>query len=171
MPVLAVQGGKVPLVEGASDVRLRWTANLTTFSDSARIKQGKLPYAELMFKAQPDGRVCKRLQDYIRSRGFPNWVPVTTAPTGSYRKADIIAFLNDHLEPWTPGRDWNVLLADDYAAHKTDNVRRLAWSRGYILIIHGGGATLVAQTPDTDLNEHVRRKYGILESHLLVNKM
>ena len=39
------------------------------------------------------------------------------------------------------------------------------------MIIHGGGATPVAQTPDTDLNEHVRREYGNKESCLLLEKM
>ncbi len=37
--------------------------------------------------------------------------------------------------------------------------------------MHGGGATPVAQTPDTDLNEHVRRDYGNKEARLLLEKM
>ena len=69
------------------------------------------------------------------------------------------------------GRDWRILLADDYSAHKTENVRRLAWSRGYILIVHGGGVTPIVQTVDTDLNEHVRHDYGVLETALLIDKM
>ena len=56
------------------------------------------------------------------------------------------------------------MFADDFAAHKTDNVRRLCWERGYVLIIHAGGATPVVQTCDTDLNQHVRREYGALET-------
>ena len=36
-----------------------------------------------------------------------------------------------------------------------------------MLICDGGGATPVAQTPDTDLNEHVRRLYGSKECHLM----
>ena len=51
-PLLCVAGGKVPVVEGNSDVTTRWTANLTTFSDSERFVEGKLPYCELMFKAE-----------------------------------------------------------------------------------------------------------------------
>ena len=38
-------------------------------------------------------------------------------------------------------------------------------------MIHGGGATPVCQTCDTDLNEHVRRDYGNKESRLLLEKM
>ena len=63
------------------------------------------------------------------------------------------------------------MLADDYSAHKSDNVWQLCWSRGYILLIHGGGNTPVAQTPDTDLNEHVRREYGNQECAHLMEKM
>ena len=38
-------------------------------------------------------------------------------------------------------------------------------------MVHGGGCTPVAQTPDTDLNEHVRRGYGHKECCLLLEKM
>ena len=51
--------------------------------------------------------------------------------------------------------------------HEIPNVRRLAWSRGYVLVIHGGGATPVTQTPDTDLNQHVRREYTADEASQL----
>ena len=62
-------------------------------------------------------------------------------------------------------------MADDFAAHKTKNVRNLCWSRGYILVLHGGGATPVGQTPDTDLNQATRSEYAMRESHLLLQKM
>ena len=55
-PVLAIKGAKVPLAEGNSDVKQRWTANLTTFSNMDRIDKGELPYCELMFKAAADGK-------------------------------------------------------------------------------------------------------------------
>ena len=38
-------------------------------------------------------------------------------------------------------------------------------------MIHGGGTTPISQTPDTDLNEHVRRECGELEAGVLINKM
>ena len=65
-------------------------------------------------------------------------------PKGSYREHDIILFMRRHLEPWADGRDWRILMADDYAAHKTGNVFEFALSRGYILLVHGGGATRVS---------------------------
>ena len=93
------------------------------------------------------------------------------AEKGSYREHDVNAFLKKQLEEWKPGREWRILLADDMRAHKTENVWNLCWERGYVLILHGGGATPVAQTPDTDLNETVRRLYGNKEAALLMEKM
>ena len=84
--------------------------------------------------------------------------------SGSYKESDVVTFLKAHLEEWKEGRDWRVIFADWYSAHRTENVFELCWSRGYVLILHGGGATPVAQTPDTDLNEEVRRLYGNKES-------
>ena len=130
-----------------------------------------MPYAECMFKGEPGGRIDARLQEFLRSRGFPSWFTVTVAPKGSYREQDVLAFLRKHLEPWREGRDWRILLADDYGAHKTDNVAAFALSRGYVLLVHGGGSTPVAQTPDTDLNEFVRRRYGEKEARLLMERM
>ena len=177
-PTLGVRGGTVPVVEGNSDVKSRWTAFLTTFSRIPAVAGGgggggggAMAWVECMFKAERDGVVDARLQAFLRSRGFPPWFTVTVGPKGSYREQDIIAFLEKHLELWEEGRDWRLLLLDDFGPHKTDNVWALCWSRGYIRVVHGGGATPVGQTPDTDLNEHVRRSYGDKECRLLVEKM
>ena len=124
-----------------------------------------------MFKAEKGGPVEARLQEFLRSRGFPPWFTVTVGPKGSYREYDIIAWLQKHLEPWSPGRDWRIYLCDDYSAHKTKNVWNLCLPRGYIRLVHGGGCTPFAQTCDTDCNEHVRREYGNKETRLLLDKM
>ena len=42
--------------------------------------------------------------------------------------------------------------------------------RGYILIPHGGGATFVAQTNDTDHHQHVRRNFVDLQTELMIKK-
>ena len=63
---------------------------------------------------------------------------------------------------------WRILFADDFAPHKATNVKILCWGRGYVVIIHPGGATPVTQTPDTDLNQHVRRIYCALEAKELI---
>ncbi len=47
-PTLAVAGSLVPLFEGPADTRERWTANLTTFSNKARIQAEGPPYCELL---------------------------------------------------------------------------------------------------------------------------
>ena len=161
----------MPVVKGSSDVKSRWTANLTTQSRFTGSIGDPMPAAECMFKGEKDGPVDKRLQEFLRSREFPPLFTVTVGPKGSYREYDIILWLRRHLEPWTDGRDWRIYSCDDYAAHKTDNVWNMCWSRGYIRIVHGGGATLVAQTPDTDLNQHVRRGFGDRESRLLLDKI
>ena len=170
-PVLNVKGAKAPVVEGKDDVRMRWTANLTTISCSRGILEGQMPPVECLFKGESEGKLKEKLTAHIRSRGFPNWFSVACSPRGSYREDDIIEFLNKHLEPWKPGRDWRIILADDFAPHKSANVRRACWNNGYVLLVHGGGATPVVQTVDTDLNEHVRRAYAAIETRLLVDKM
>ena len=170
-PCLAARGANVPVVEGTFDVRSRWTANLMTMSRFSAVAGGAMPPAECMFKAEKDGTVERSLQQHLRSGGYPSWFSVAVGTKGSYREEDLIAFLQKHLEPMEEGRDWRILLADDYRVHKTANVFALCWSRGYVLVIHGGGATPVAQTCDTDLNQHVRRAYGDKESRLLIEKM
>lgn len=171
-PTLAVRAGTVPIVEGNAAVKSRWSGNFTTASRfDEHAKPAQIPAVECMFKFERDGSVNTRLQNYLRSRGFPAWFTVSVAPKGSYCECDIIAFLEKHLEPWREGRDWRILLCDDYSAHKTINIWNLCWSRGYIRLVHGGGATPFSQTPDTDLNQHVRKDFGEKEARLLLEKM
>ena len=171
---LAIEGSiEVPLIEGHADTRSRWTANLTTFSNKERILRGELPYSEFMFKA--DGEVLQgRLKEHLRSCGRPLYFSAATSEKGSYREEDILIFLDHHLPklPQDPQlRQWRIIIADDFGPHKTDNVFRLCWGRWYVLLIHGGGATPVTQTPDTDLNQHVRRNYTARESSFIIEEM
>ena len=168
----AVQGSReVHLIEGHADTRSRWTGNFTVFSDKQRILDGEIPYVELLFKGQPGGPLELRLQEFVRSSGWGSWITVGCSPKGSYREADILDFLERHLPQWRPGRKWRILYVDDYAPHKCDNVVRLAWSRGYILLPLGGGTTPVAQPCDVALNQHVRRLYTAREVEMLIEKM
>jgi len=168
---LAVAGeGKVPLIEGHAETRVRWTANLTTFSDAERIRRGELPYCEFMFKHNIKGEQSSlelRLREHIRGRGYGPWVSVATSPSGSYTQDDVLNFLDRHLPrdgPQWRARYWRIMFADDFAAHKVSSVRRLCWQRGYVLVLQPGGATPFTQTCDTDLNQHVRRGYIALET-------
>ena len=80
---LAICGSiEVPLVEGHADTRMRWTANLTTFSNKDRILRGEFPYAEFMFKAE--GEILQqRLKQHLRSRGYLAWASASTSEEGS----------------------------------------------------------------------------------------
>ena len=58
-----------------------------------------------------------------------------------------------------------------FSPHLNDAVFRLCWFRKYVYIPHGGGVTPVTQTPDTDLNGHVRPRYVQRESLALIEQM
>ena len=98
---------------------------------------------------------------------------VTTSEKGSYRQADVLAFLDRHLPKVDEqlSRRWRIIMADDYSAHLCPAVFRLCWSRRYVFIPHGGGVTPVAQTPDTDLNQWVKREYTDRETCDLLRQM
>ena len=164
---LCVKGaGIVPLIENHAATRERWSLNSVTISCEERIR-ARLPGFELMFKANGD-KVESGLQAHVAAKGLHFPVTVVTGPSGSYREEDILNFFDMHLDPWGPGRRWEIVLLDAYAPGLTDNVQRSCWSKGYVLITHGGGASCVAQTNDTDHHQHVRRKYVEMETALYV---
>ena len=121
---LAVAGATVPLVECHAMTRERWTANLTTFSNEERLKKEGPPYCEIMFKASPEGPLEQRLRDHVRSRGYGPWVSVTTSEKGSYRRADVLAFLDRHLPNVDDlrSRRRRINIADYYSARLTPAV-------------------------------------------------
>ena len=170
MKTLAVSGTVVPLVEGHADTRKRWTANLVTFSDKERIKQGP-PYCEFVFKG--GDKLQERLRKYLSDHGYGPWISVATTDSASYKTPDVIEFLKTHLpDDFSPQlRQWRIIIADCFSAHLSDQVFNLCWSRGYVLITLGGGITPVVQTCDTDLNQHVKRKYMELETAELLQQM
>ena len=123
-----------------------------------------------MFRA--DGEVLlRRLWEHARSRGYGPWLSVATSEKASYREADVLGFLDLHLPKAAPERRWRLIWADDFSAHKTENSRRLCWHRGYVRLLHGGGATPVAQVPDVSLNQHVRRRYTAKEAAYILDQM
>ena len=63
-----------------------------------------------------------------------------------------------------------VVFLDAYAPGLTDNVQRMCWLRGYICLTHGGGASMVAQTNDTDLHLWVRKRFIELQTALMIKK-
>ena len=86
-----------------------------------------MPPAEAMFKAGE--QVQEKLQSSVPA--WAPWLTVVTAPRGSYREDDVLTFIENRLEPMTPGRRWRILLLDAYSAHLSEGVRVCAWHRGY----------------------------------------
>ena len=64
-----------------------------------------------------------QFKQFIATKDLPFKVSVVTGPSGSYREHDIINFLELWLEPWSPGRQWEIIMLDAYAAGLTDNVQ------------------------------------------------
>ena len=122
-----------------------------------------------MFTAEGH-KVEEKLQAFVFAKGLPFNVTVVTGPCGSYREEHLLNFLEKHLEPWGPGRQWELIFLDAYAPGLTDNVQRCCWNRGYIEITHGGGASMVCQTNDTDHHLHVRRKFIELQSQRMIQR-
>ena len=96
---------------------------------------------------------------------------MATSEKASYLEVDVFEFLDRHLPKKTPERRWRLIWADDFSAHKTENSRRLCWHRMYVRLLHGGGATPVAQIPDVCLNQHVRRNDTAKESAAILQEM
>ena len=166
---LALKGAPtVPLIEDHAATRERWSLNSVTDSCEERVRK-ELPGFELMFRFDGSKKQAE-LQAYVDSLKLPFKVSVVTGPSGSYKEEDIIAFLELWLEPWGPGREWEIMLMDAYAPGLTDNVQRLCWGRGYINITHGGGASMILQTNDTDHHEHVRKRFIELQTQRLITK-
>ena len=56
------------------------------------------------------------------------------------------------------------MLLDAYAPGLTNNIQRLCWQRGYIVVTHGGGASMIVQTNDTGLHKDVRANFNDLQT-------
>ena len=63
---------------------------------------------------------------------------------------------------------WEFILLDAYAL--TNNAQRLCWKRGYIVVTHGGGASMICQTNDVAHHKDVRKDFIDLQTEMLVHK-
>ena len=59
------------------------------------------------------------------------------------------------------------MLLDAYAPGLTDNVQRLCLKKGYIVVTHGGGASMVSQANDFALHKEVRKLIIALQEYLM----
>ena len=86
---------------------------------------------------------------------------VTTSEQGSCRQDDVLASLDRHLPKVDDPRSRRrrIIIADEYSARLSPAVFAVCESRRDVLIAHGGGVPPVAQTPDDDRNQHVKRAY------------
>ena len=131
----------VPLIENHAATRTRSSLNSITMSNAAMV-MARPPGFEMMFTAEGH-KLEQKLQSYVYAKGLPFKVTVVTGPKGSYREEHLLNFLENHLEPWGPYRRWELVFLDAYAPGLTNNIQRLCWSRGYVEITHGGGASMV----------------------------
>jgi len=160
---------KVPLLEGHAATRERFSLSTVTDSNEDRIRNKELPGFEVMFKAA--GKVKeKKLQEYAASLKRPFKLSVATGPSGSYKEHDLLTMQDKWLEPWGEGRRWEIWMGDAYAAGLTNNVQRQCWQKGYISLTHGGGASMIAQTNDTELHKPVRAEFCAMQQELILGK-
>ena len=111
------------------------------------------------------------MQRDVADKHLPSRVTVVTGNSGSYKEHDILNLCEAHHGKWRPGVSrWELFFLDAYAPGLTDNVQRACWQRGKILVTHGGGASAVCQTNDTDLHLWVRKKFMELQQELMVRK-
>ena len=150
---------EVALKELHTDTRARWTACTMVVSDPGEARA--VPHLECLFKG--GSTICRRLEADVAAFA-PAKLSVTTSDTGSYRMEHVLNYLDKALAR-QPGEafQWRLLFCDVYAAHLGDPVSRLAWKHGYVIVVHGGGTTGVAQVNDTHLHQALSREYQRLE--------
>ena len=135
----------------------------------------QIPPLEMCFKGGP--QIEAGLQDHLFSLrasgafGVLQWLSLTTSDSGSYTAEKVLAFLERHLHPWGPGRRWIIITADDYRGHQSVEIFDLCWSRGYLLLLMGGGVTGAVQIPDTHLHLPLSTQYQHAEMELLAGLM
>jgi hypothetical protein len=156
-PTLAFRGEQnIPLKTNHGQSRQRLSIN-THLSDDI----GYPPPVELLFKLSTN-RKTKDLGLPPGMRVSVNW-----GEKGSYNYPAFMRYLEKWLLPWTEERqqenDWRILLLDSFAVHKMPEVFAFAKSRGYIILIMGGGTTPILCILDTDLHSRLKGKLIALE--------
>ena len=58
----------------------------------------------------------------------------------------------------------------NYAPGLTNNVQQLCWKRAYIVVTHGGGASMITLTNDTAFHKYVRQNFIDLQSARMLHK-
>ena len=160
---------KVPLLEGHAATRERMSVSSVTDSNEDRIKHEQLPGFEVMFKANGHKK-ADELQTYADSLQCPFRISVVAGPSGSYKEEDLLTMQDKWLEPWGENRRWEGWMGDAYAPGLTNNIQSQCWLKGYQSFTHGGGATAVTQTNDTEVHKPARKMFCELQQELIVEK-
>ena len=98
-----------------------------------------------------EGRVAGPRVGEGRVAGPP--LTATTSESGSYNTDLVLEYMARVLDPMVPGRRWRILMLDAYKPHLSQRISDLAWSRGYVVVMHGGGCTGATQVNDTHGHE------------------
>ena len=87
--------------------------------------------------------------------------------SGSYNREAMLKYLDCHLPKLTPkpieACDFRILALDAYEVHKLQEVRDFCLGRGFLVIYHRGGSTVIGQWNDTGLHGTFEREYSELE--------
>ena len=152
----------VKLKENHAATRERVSLMTIVTSNPAVAKVASRLPIELLFKAPKGSKLTSKLT--LRTDMS---VSVQHSEKGSYRTKNILKWLSRWLEEWTDERrlakDWRLLFMDVAKSHIDESVALFAWTRGYVVLLHYGCTTAVAQVNDTDLhgafeNEYVERE-------------
>ena len=147
----------LPLKTNHSQSRARLTVNTHGCNDPSFDEP-----VEVLYRLKTD-RCLKglRLPENVR-------MSFAHAEKGSYKQIQLVEYLRRWLPPWTPereaARDYRVMFLDDFAVHKTAEVKAVLKERGFFRIMLGGGTTFMMCTLDTDYHAPFSRDYQELEN-------
>ena len=163
-PTLALRGApEVALKELHNETRERWTVNTMVTSRQDYALAG--PHCEVLFKGGPQiaRKLAEGAAEIAEQLGMQR-VTTQTSNSGSYRMEHVLTWMERAL-PRSREDDgrWRLLFCDCYRAHEGDAVLRLAWQHKYVVLLHGGGTTGVAQVNDTHLHGALSKVYQDLE--------
>ena len=99
---------------------------------------------------------------------------VQWSPSGSYRLETMLGTISGHLENRYnifTAKDFAVYILDDYSVHVTEEVRQDMLTRGYILVVIGGGIAGDIQINDTHLHHPLKQRYRESETTVMLEQL
>ena len=95
------------------------------------------------------------------------------SPSGSHRLEHMLKTTNNLPNRYNPFtlKNFAMYVLDDYAVHLMPEVRKALYTRGYILVIMGGGITSYIQANDTHLHHRFKCHYRNEEMELMLKML